>query len=530
MLLRAAQDADDVSAGLQVFLDHIPQRETDLEGCIDELVALSAALREIAEEHPGYDRINPRLTTDVELCIRSLGLTLRKVRAMFGETRHVKYSGERPYRRAWEDLDNHFVTQGNGPSLVSRLETYDIFIQSILSSLKGPNREYVDTAAILQNRRRISLLLQRQEPIEEAFAGMSFNSSSGWPPPRPPSRPQFPNVRTHSYVSHSANMSPVWSEGSDDFVFPPVPDPPFGPISPTMSNSTNNTWTSNSSASRSPISHWATKIFDHKHPRTPLLMPGEQIQCFGRPESPAIVQRLAAENFIEVTRLPLDGASFYVRLYWRPADHRARILCTRKDSAGLTTHYCIPLTALKLNRKNSTLILWRLDRGNNEFNMWATLTFQFYEPLVLFYCAFTAMKSQDHARFPDILQDRYHKKKNSEEKEEFSGEIKDDDFLHALRIYRDKDSGCLRLEARARRGVYTETPIWAAFVTKAMLRQSWIKVANSKTLQLAELHPYVFCPGYSPPSSKSGKFKLQFTTSKDAMYFVEVVNALAAAQ
>jgi len=123
------------------------------------------------------------------------------------------------------------------------------------------------------------------------------------------------------------------------------------------------------------------------------------------------------------------------------------------------------------------------------------------------------MKSQDHARFPDILQDKYHRK-GSEEKEEFSGEIKDDSFLHALRIYRDKGSGCLRLEARARRGLYTTTPIWTAFITKAMLRKSWMKVATTKTLQLSELHPYVFCPDYSPPVSKSGKFKLQFTSSK----------------
>jgi hypothetical protein len=169
-------------------------------------------------------------------------------------------------------------------------------------------------------------------------------------------------------------------------------------------------------------------------------------------------------------------------------------------------------------RKGSTLLMWRLDRETREFNMWASLTFQFYEPLVLFYSAFTAMKSQDHTKFPDILQDKYHKRDRSEEKEEFSGEIKDDNFLHALRIYRDKDSGCIRLEARPRRGAYIATPIWTAFVTKPMMKKSWIKVITTKTLQLNELHPYVFCPNYSPPMSKSGKFRLQFTTAK-GMYF-----------
>jgi hypothetical protein len=136
-LLRVTEDADEVASGLQHFLDHIPQRGTDLEGCIEELLALAAAIRELAEQHPDYDTISERLTADVQLCIRSLSFTMRKVRAMFGETRHVKYSGERPYRRAWEDLDDYFAIKERGPSLLSRLETYDVFIQCILDSLKG---------------------------------------------------------------------------------------------------------------------------------------------------------------------------------------------------------------------------------------------------------------------------------------------------------------------------------------------------------------------------------------------------------
>jgi hypothetical protein len=100
-------------------------------------LAISAALREIAEDHPDFNRVNPRLTTDVEICVKSIGFTLQKVRAMFAETRHVKYTGERPYRRAWEDLERHIAVQERGPSLLARLETYDIFIQSILDSLAG---------------------------------------------------------------------------------------------------------------------------------------------------------------------------------------------------------------------------------------------------------------------------------------------------------------------------------------------------------------------------------------------------------
>ena len=53
-----------------------------------------------------------------------------------------------------------------------------VLVESLMLRSR-PNRDYVDTAAIVQNRRRISMLLQRQEPIEDAFAGMSFNGSAG---------------------------------------------------------------------------------------------------------------------------------------------------------------------------------------------------------------------------------------------------------------------------------------------------------------------------------------------------------------
>ena len=137
LLLQASTDAEDVSSGLQVFLDHIPQRETDLEGCIEELLTVAAALREMAENHPEYDTISQRLTMDVKMCVRSLGFTLQKVRAMFRETRNVKYNGERPYRRAWEDLEQYLKEQERAPSLLARLETYSIFLQIIMDLLDG---------------------------------------------------------------------------------------------------------------------------------------------------------------------------------------------------------------------------------------------------------------------------------------------------------------------------------------------------------------------------------------------------------
>lgn len=391
----------------------------------------------------------------------------------------------------------------------------------------------MDADAIKRDRQRVASLLERQKPIEQTFTGLSFTDPLGIygfhatkrrPPKadahsdRPPRRPPLHHLNTFPFPfpSPTSTMSPPWSDGSDSGILPPVPEPPspWSPQSPTISNTSNGTWNSNSSAPRAPINHWATKVFTGQHGHTHLRALGDPIACHGRAEHPGCTARLAAENFLEVLRLPMDAANFYVRIYWRPVDHRARILCSRKDGSGLMTHYCIPLTALKLVRKGSTLTLWRYDRDYADLTLWASLSFSFYEPLVLFYCAFTAMKSQDYQKYPEILQDRFHKRERSDEKEEFSGEIKDDNFLHALRLYRDKDSGGIRLEARPRRGPMTSTPIWMAFISHLIIKKSWIRVVSTKTLQLSELHPYIFTPNYTPPRSKSGKVRLQFTSAK----------------
>jgi hypothetical protein len=134
-LERAAADANAVAAGLQIFLDHLP--DTEIDACIQELLALAACYRELHIEHPGYERVSSRLAQDVDLSIRSLSYTLRNVRDMFGNTRQMKASGGRPYRKAWEELAYEFTEVERGFGLLARLETYSVFMQNIVGSLRG---------------------------------------------------------------------------------------------------------------------------------------------------------------------------------------------------------------------------------------------------------------------------------------------------------------------------------------------------------------------------------------------------------
>ncbi|TLD37480.1 FAD-containing monooxygenase [Venturia nashicola] len=527
---RMAMECEETMSGLQVFLDHIPALESEIHECIEDFLEISSEFRELEIEisslqaaDPDYQRHYKRLLEDIRLNMRSLQYTIRNVRGMFRETRHEKYSGARPYRRAWEDLEDLFKVKQRGPSLHARLETINIFLQNVLAALRN---EPVDPEDIRDDRRRVLELLKKQESmIEQSFADMSVQDSpTGWIP-KHPLRTDYPPSRS------------TVSDESDGRPRPPAPEPPstnhWTPLSPTLSNSSDQTFssartfTSTSSAGRAQISHWGTKVFDGRHGSTQFRTPGEATVCFGKAEFPGIIDRLAAESFLEVVRLPLDTTRFYAKLYWRPSDHRARILLSTTDTSKILIHYCIPLTALKLTRKGSNLLLWRVDRDTKEFELWANLGFHVYEQLILFYCAFTAMKKQDWKKFPEELCDKFHCARRSEEKEEFSGEIKDDNYLHALRIYVDKDSGGIRLEARARRGAFTETPIWTAFIHGKIDRAAFVKPLNSKVIQLDNLHPYVLCHNYAPPRGKTGKLRLQFSSPEDATTFFDIINSLA---
>lgn len=149
-LLRSADECDETMAGLQVFLDHIPALEPEILECIEDLLEISAEFRELDLEisslqaaDPEYQRHYRRLLEDIKLNLRSLQYTIRNVRGMFRETRHEKYSGARPYRRAWEDLEDLFKVKQRGPSLHSRLETINIFLQNVLAALRKYENQFI---------------------------------------------------------------------------------------------------------------------------------------------------------------------------------------------------------------------------------------------------------------------------------------------------------------------------------------------------------------------------------------------------
>jgi len=149
--------------------------------------------------------------------------------------------------------------------------------------------------------------------------------------------------------------------------------------------------------------------------------------------------------------------------------------------------------------------------------------------LVLFYCAFVAMKHQDRRPIAhDDLLDGLALVEGGEEII-FGGVIKDEGKLHALRMFKDRGSGVVRLEACALRGPMNDVPIWTAFVNRYVGDLDWMQLERGGIVSLAALRPppYVFLAGYEPPRSMDNDYLLQFTTTEGEFLFLALCRSCA---
>jgi len=142
-LLDYARDAEDVAAGLHIFLDEVPQYGKDITGNIAELFAISAALRLLDEslDPSRYGRYAGNINGDLNLAIPSLGYTLDDIRNMFGKSKRDNrqhpgaFPGTPQYALIWDDLNVDLKEQGI--ALPARLEMYRVFLQGLFDILRG---------------------------------------------------------------------------------------------------------------------------------------------------------------------------------------------------------------------------------------------------------------------------------------------------------------------------------------------------------------------------------------------------------
>ncbi|OAG08337.1 uncharacterized protein CC84DRAFT_1086894 [Paraphaeosphaeria sporulosa] len=539
-LLDYAKDAQDTATALSTFLDEIPEYSKEIKGDIAELFAISSALDVLHEDLAlsRYGRHVGRIVHDLDICLPSLEYTLEDIRNIFNKSKRKgrqhpgAFPGTPPYAQIWEDACDEMRAQGI--PLSARLEMYRTYLQGLHDILRSKG----DDGEVDHIRARLSKILKKQEPIDDYFSRLSspYRPLSPYPTaPRTPQPYQYhaPPLPPRPHVERGTTY-PAYHPHQHPPPPPPPPPPPRSPVygeipyippivpevpqSPTYSNASSNTYSLHSNDSGGPVAHWAMKILDGRHSSTPFQTLGQPTRCLGRDE-PQAIELLVKDGFEKVLELPFEATNVWVRLYWRSEDNRARILFLTLDPTGRRMRYCFPLTGLKVLRTESSLQLCRVNREDGQLDLWANLRFTLYERITM-----VAMKRQDDTQTPPGLEDFF----QPGEQQEFGGEIQDDTYAyrHALRIFRDKDSGCVRFEATPRRGPLKTIPIWTAFVTQYVGHRGWMKRVGAQTVSFRELHPYMFTDGYKLPKGSSGRYQLTFTTPNDARSFMETFHQI----
>ncbi|KAL2003602.1 hypothetical protein VTN02DRAFT_3148 [Thermoascus thermophilus] len=538
MALRtSAVNAEDVAAGLRQFRDPLPEHSTEITGMIADLYAISTALNSLEElTSSRHYRHNLHLVQpDLDLVQASLKYTLEDVVDFFGDLDSRRTLTRDVYKQTWIDLSTFFNNEIHY-SLATRLGKYKLFLKELEDIMKNKSP---DVAFLSGLRSNIRALLVAQD---SRFAAQLGSMSLGPPPAGPPGRdcafesdivepgspvlggrgprmrrsyerPRPPALSVSSPQSSQTSHSP--SSGTFSDIPPYVPDVPVSPA--TNSTST----TTESCDPRAPNDHWAKRVFANEYTATIIPMAGPSSKCFGD-LIPGVRRWLDREGFEELSQLTFNGGpeSISVHFYVRETDHRARIMCRVPHVSRPSDYYCLPLNMLEIVREGPCLQLCRKRRAGTELVLWANLKFNTIERMVLFFCTFLALRSQDCGRPVHRIRDY----ELHDEEELFGGQIVDDGYLHALRVYRDTISGALRLQASVHSGEMKRSPVWTAFITHHLTNRSWLRRVDSKTIHFRELQRTIFISDdYTPPRGPRGEHVLTFTTRAEADSFLNTL-------
>ncbi|KAE8351735.1 hypothetical protein BDV28DRAFT_14638 [Aspergillus coremiiformis] len=522
MALRTSADnAEDVAAGIREFRGHLPGHEAEITSLMADLFALSSALKRLDDmtNDRRYQQHLAVVHPDLELVRTSLKITLEDIVDFFGDLEE-RGSTREVYRRTWMELCE-FFREERGP-LGTRLAMYKTYLHDLEDYMKGkfPTASYM---ASLRNNLK-GLLAKQSSRVPHQLGSMSLSTPSspssrsaetGSPVSdrRPRTRKSYERPRP-SHPSPHSPLSPT--PGNSSYIPPSAPDAPGSPFTGSA--------TSHSLGSNIVSDHWAKKVFTEVRSATRIPYVGESSKCFGD-LTPGVKRWLHEQGFDELFQLGFHGDSnLRVYLYVREDDHRARIMCKALRSSQSCDYHCLPLNMLEIVRVGSCLQLCRRRHGGFELALWANLKFSTIEQMVLFFCTFLALRSQDCGRPVDHIRDY----ELDDEEELFGGPIVDDRFLHALRIYRDRTSGAIRLQASVHKGEMKRAPVWTAFITNHIGTRGWIRQADSKVVLLRELHRTVFAfQTYDPPRTARGEHILKFANRSDAQGFIETVAELA---
>ncbi|EXJ86712.1 hypothetical protein A1O3_03665 [Capronia epimyces CBS 606.96] len=491
---RAQEIADILSLIRNFDLDHVQE----ITLAITRLNDLSWALRELDVQIDAAKGILLRsFAEDLELVQTSVAFTLQDVWTILGKV-PLNPTG-RDYQYAWKEISRYCSEMGK-QTLPIRLETYKLFLYALCKVLQRQSynrhqmqdlrHEIYDLQSLqLDNRRLIS--------ATEAISNLSIV------PAQQPGRPTQPTQRP---------MSPASSQDSyQTLQHQAAPSPP-ALSSPTTTFST----LSHSSSADPDTDHWASNIFNDLS-ATFLEDDPRLSGCFG--DSSGRSRGFPDPEFEKILQIKFPGG-LRTKFYFRPRDCRCKIVCEWPDSKKGTRWSCLPLTDLHVRRSGPFLYLCR-PTITAPSTCWASLKFTSYQWLVVFHCTFLSLRSHDSVRAVGNRFDHVLKGETSN----FAGAIRDSGYKHALRLYRDKSTDAIRLEASVLEGEMQHTPIWTAFITHSITSPTWYRwTKHSFTVYLAELQRHVFSSQYSPHIAANGEHFLDFELVQDAEDFVQTID------
>jgi len=265
--------------------------------------------------------------------------------------------------------------------------------------------------------------------------------------------------------------------------------------------------------------HWAEKIFDDQPHSTTGLRHRRESKCFG---PPMVDIKLGITSGSRVLfKLPFDKNRLSVMLYLQPdGPNMTRLLCRWLDPYMNPLTACYGVHELCIRRKGSSLQFHRWSINTMNPKLWMALFFKTWEKMVLFHCAFGALKS----RCPLTISVTSEDVCLPGETRLFQGKIIDDGFEHILTVLQDVKCGGIRLHAAVRSGELRRCPVWTAFITHQSKSPEWLDRRSRHRVWLRNIYPYVFCQKYKKKHQmkRNGEFELYFVSEEAADAFQDM--------
>ncbi|KAI1933662.1 hypothetical protein LOZ65_000298 [Ophidiomyces ophidiicola] len=554
-----AKDVEQYSSKLIPFIENVPKYAHDIALILSQSFAISGHLRILhaLRYSTAYGSSFQKVTDDLRIVYSIVRYSAQEISSGIEEMKRTAKGVVTPdeYQRTWSQLWSLFSSQ-SGYTLPIRLNHARLMIEALNALMKkrvplpieipGLSIEPVDETMMARLRKDFNTILlaqiksEEQQRQQQQWKEMPSNPKTPKrpsparlrpspptpeipppppPPPSPPalpprSKPSTPQTKPPKAAQKAARMArpssfePGWpeleSDSSEDEVHFSSPNE-------------NSALSASSYANSDFVDHWTLDVFgQHIDSSAPLNRSGEGSGCYACPVMDA--REKLEKEYDELCQLDFPGKpQISISFFLRDRDHRTKVLCTVYTSKTRTVYSAMPITKLEIYRDGSSLQLCvRHSEGKEGLYLWAGLQFSSMEKMVVFYCSFLALRGQDGSgpikKFLDYeLKDELYV---------FGGKIFDDNYIHALRIYRDHDTKAIRLQASIYEGDLEWVPVWTAFIQNYLKKKNWMRRSGTK-IYLSKLQRVIFIDSsdYSPQITREGEHVLSFTSEDDANSF-----------